>query len=266
MEADTKIIQRYALQILKCLDRFSKENHLTYYLAGGTLLGAVRHKGFIPWDDDIDIMMPRKDYQRLIQTFHDDRYRLISCDTDAACTTQIARIYDTHTELEWEMTKDAKIGIFIDIFPIDGFPAGRLQTNLHLYHLKWIKTQASSVKRLAFGEKESYQTLKKVIRILCLHDGNYYAKKMNRIAQKYDFDAMDYVGVKNSINAHLFKEKNDKHIFDETIYLPFEDMMAPAPKGYDTYLRHLYGDYMQIPPADKQKTDHHYKLIIKEDL
>ena len=100
-ELDCKEIQSIGLEILCAFDAFAKKHNLTYYLSGGTLLGAVRHKGFIPWDDDIDLMMPRPDYQYLIHHFQHKQYHLSCCDLERDYCSFQARIWDTNTSLVW---------------------------------------------------------------------------------------------------------------------------------------------------------------------
>ena len=99
---ETKEIQNDCLEVLRAFDLYAKNNNLKYYMAGGTLLGAVRHQGFIPWDDDVDLMMPRKDYEFLIHHFHNDRYEISSCETDGTYHTPFARVWDKQTRIEWK--------------------------------------------------------------------------------------------------------------------------------------------------------------------
>lgn len=252
-------IQSICCDMLRFFADYARKHQLQFYMAGGTLLGAVRHQGFIPWDDDVDLMMPRKDYDKLISCFHDKRYRLSCCEKDADYKTPFLRIWDTHTVLKWDYSKEKEIGAFIDIFPIDGFPESELLTKLHLYHIKAYRSMLNLVNRSGFYKNEKKIALKKLCTFFLHKDGNYYAQHLNQTARKYDYETCQFVGVKTT-SPHLFREKNSKNIFDETIEMQFCDFTLPAPVGYDVYLKHLYGDYMQLPPEEKRVTEHQFKI------
>lgn len=252
-------IQSVCYDMLRFFSEYAKKNKLRFYMAGGTLLGAVRHKGFIPWDDDVDLMMPRRDYNRLIKIFHDDRYQLSCCERDKKYKTPFLRIWDNHTVLKWDYSNEKEIGAFIDIFPIDGFPVSEFKTKIHLYHIKMYRSMLNLANRTGYYKNEKNVTIKKICKFFLRKDGNAYARALNRVAVKYKYDKCDYVGVKTT-SPHLFKEKNSKSIFRETVFLPFHDLKLPAPGGYDIYLKHLYGDYKQLPPEDKRITEHMFKI------
>ncbi len=248
------------LKMLGSLADFCEDNNLQYYLSGGTLLGAVRHQGFIPWDDDMDLMMPREDYIQLIQHFSSDRYILSCCEKDPEYYSPNARVWDATTILHWDTIEEKEIGAFIDIFPIDGFPTSRLLTDLHLIRLRVLVAKKNVAKKIVFPKGERYHYSKIVLKHLLRKTGNYYANHINRLAQKYKFSSCDYVGVKTT-SPHLFREKNSKDIIRETVMLPFENLILPAPCGYDVYLSHLYGnDYMCLPSPEKQRSDHEFKI------
>jgi len=254
-----KDIQNKCLKILESFDAFALEHKLTYYMSGGTLLGAVRHNGFIPWDDDVDLMMPRKDYEQLIKEFRNDQYQLSCCENDSDYSTPFVRIWDTKTTLRWNVIDDKQIGAFIDIFPIDGFPKNEMITKLHLYSIKWQRVKLHSSIRRKYLVKEKYQGVKSILKLLIRKSGNYYANRLNIVSKRYKYDDCLYVGVKTT-SVHLFKEKNSKEIFKETIYFPFEHLKLPAPSGYDAYLRHLYGEYMVLPSEDQRYSEHNFEV------
>ena len=260
---ETKEIQNDCLEVLRAFDLYAKNNNLKYYMAGGTLLGAVRHQGFIPWDDDVDLMMPRKDYEFLIHHFHNDRYEISSCETDGTYHTPFARVWDKQTRIEWKTVCEKEIGVFIDVFPMDGFPDGNIMTYVHLWHLKFYRALVNSSIREKFLPHEKYLWCKRIMKKVFRRSGNYYSQKLNRVAQKYDYDKCSYVGVKTT-SLHLFREKNSKEIFQKVIYLPFEDMELPSPVGYDVYLKHLYGNYRVLPPEEQRHSEHEF-VIYKID-
>jgi len=263
-ELGCKEIQQICLEMLKALDAFAQEHHLTYYLSGGTLLGAVRHKGFIPWDDDMDLMIPRPDYEYLIKNFKHERYHLSSCEQENDYLSCYARLWDTHTTMEWDNSKalEKKIGAFVDIFPIDGYPASNFQTKIFLYQVKFARAKLNMKTKKDFFEHEKWLPLKKIVRSCLKKDGNYYARALSRLAMHYDYQKSSYAGVVGASLQHLFVEKNPKSVYENTVWLDFEDMKAPAPVGYETYLRQLYGDYMQLPPEDKRVSAHEFRIYL----
>ena len=262
-EFNCKQIQERALLVLDAFNEYAQKNKLEYYMAGGTLLGAVRHKGFIPWDDDIDIMMPRHDYNRLCKTFSNDRYKLICIGNNKKYGNPFARIWDTKTVLKWDNSIEPEIGAFIDIFPIDGFPSNSLASRLHQVHLKYLRIKLSSSQRVLVAESEKFGLVKKVLPLVFRKSPNHYAQKLEKLAMRYSYEKCKYVGVKVTI-AHLFKERNSKSIFKETVFMPFENMLLPAPCGYEVYLEHLYGNYMELPPVEDQISVHPFKIYARD--
>ncbi len=258
-DSTLKEIQNCSLAMLEFFDTFAKENHLTYYLSGGTLLGAIRHKGFIPWDDDVDLMMPRGDYERLIELFGNERYKISCCEKDEDYITPYARVWDSMTTVKFQSVNNKQIGVFLDIFPIDGFPAGKYRTMLHLLRIKFLNVKLNCSARRAFVENEKYVPIKKILGLFVKKNGNYYARKLSCLAKKYDYASCAYVGV-NTSPIHLSREKNSKDGYAETIEVPFEHLMLPAPVGYDVYLKQLYGDYMQLPPEEKRYSIHTFEV------
>lgn len=264
-EMNHREVQQCLLQMVKWFDEYAREHKLTYYLSGGTLLGAVRHKGFIPWDDDVDLMMPRPEYDRMIASFQNDgRYQFLSCERDSDYKTPFGRIWDTKTIRKFDRLQDKEFGAFIDIFPIDGYPGNNRLATLYAYRLKLKRMFINTANRNYFREGEKFQVAKKLVKRFVRKDGNYYCRSLNDYARKRPYDQCEYVGV-TTTTVHIFRERNSKNIFAKTVYLPFEDTKLPAPEGYDIYLTHLYGDYMQLPPADKQVSEHDYKLFWREE-
>lgn len=255
-------IKEHLLGMLTEFAKFCDKNGLRYYLSGGTLLGAIRHKGFIPWDDDVDLMMPRKDYEKLLYLWQDDRYCLLSCEKNRDYNTPFARIWDTTTKLRWIVLNEKEIGIFMDIFPIDGFPKGDLRTKIHLLHIKILRSLVNVAVREKFLENEKFRSIKLILRKLFRQSGNHYAQRLNVVAKKYKCDSCQYIGVKTT-TVHLFQEKTPKEVYEETIYLDFECLKLPAPAGYDIYLKNLYGDYMVLPPEKDRYSEHQFIITYR---
>ena len=254
-----KEIQANCLEILREFDAFAKAHNLRYFMSGGTLLGAVRHKGFIPWDDDVDLMMPRADYERLLSEYEDGRYILSSCDKDPTYYTPFARLWDSHTTLEWHNDTNRPIGIFIDIFPIDGYPANELYAKLYLRVVKYQRLIVSLASKEYIRTNERHRLAKECLSLLHRRSPNYYARKMNAFVRRKTIENSRFAGV-TTTKGHILRERNPRVVFDDVIYMEFEGMKLPAPVGYDAYLRQLYaGDYMQLPPEDKRVSKHNWK-------
>lgn len=234
------------LQLLKFFRGECDRMGLRYYLCGGTLLGAVRHKGYIPWDDDIDVFMPVPDYLKLIDQFQEDEiHKLLNMDN---CQTSymFTRLIDKRTVLEEiHYPLQSKTGINIDIFPISGFPSEDMQE---------VTDFTEEVLRLRndwddfwfdYGIKENngecYEKLK---------------KRVKDVMTRYDFDSSKMVGyiVTGKLDRELLLRDN----FDKTIIMEFENEPFKAPIGYDTYLSNMYGNYMMLPPEEQQVSKHEF--------
>lgn len=252
--------QKEILQkILMFFHDFCEKNNLTYYLTGGTLLGAVRHKGFIPWDDDIDVCMPRNDYEKLLDTFNDAHgaFRVISA-RDKQFYLPFAKVVDTRTCMKEAVDSNFELGIFIDIFPIDNM-SDDYNTAYSLYRdVKKYRT-ALMFKNVKISDQRAFY--KNVILAfgkiaLSLIPRSYIIKKIDKHSQRYNSaQATYYVGMV----CAAFYEKREilkSEWFSGKCLLDFEGKQFWAPKGYDAFLTQLYGDYMQLPPVEKRVTHH----------
>lgn len=255
-------LKQIQFDVLKQVHKFCKENGIRYYLAYGTLLGAVRHKGYIPWDDDIDIVMPREDYMQFIETFQSERYKIYSPENNAKCVFTFAKIFDNNTVLK-EQTNlpiDVTLGINIDLFPLEKISnkteandiCKKIQRYFKLYVLKKI---------FLYSDMEVY---KKIILYVCQNvlQCITFQKLVNKICAVAQKDTMlteyEYIG---QLVFPVYGSKGilPKDIFSKTIKLEFEGEKFDAPVGYDAYLKAYYGDYMQLPPIEKRVTHHEFK-------
>lgn len=251
--------QDIAYNIFELFDRLCRENNLTYFLSGGTLLGAARHKGFIPWDDDIDVMMPRADYDKLINMKLDmpEHIKLFAPETDEKYFYPFAKMCDMRYKVYFEHHIDERsIGMYIDIFPIDGLPDNRLMSKLYFKKIKMYDILKNAALRSAFLEGEKFIFIKKLILPYARKKGaNYYARKMNSCGRKHAFGKSGYAGV-TMITHYGERERMETDVFFSGEVLDFKDIKAGVPKGWDTYLTRLYGNYMEMPPEDKRWTNH----------
>ena len=246
-------IHQVQIEMLKCIDEFCKKQNIRYSLGGGTLLGAVRHHGFIPWDDDVDIMMPRQDYELFMRSFC-DYYPHYKKFTDKYPDNPILfdKVYDDRTLL---LEEGLEYGVFIDIFAIDGFPKQKelifdFFKKERLY-LRLIKIKNKSIKKIPF--KSLFSSLLPPMKIL--------KNKMSCLYSTYDFE-------KSPLASVLMGEYGIAEVMKDVVYkeytrLDFEGVSLSCIKHYDTYLTQHYGHYMELPPEDKRKTTHNIEVYWK---
>ncbi len=258
--------KQYQLGILKSVAKFCDENGLRYYLAYGTLIGAVRHAGFIPWDDDIDLQMPRPDYDKFIATYQDEGYKVID-PCSAGARHSMVKVIDTRTvkiEKAVKYENGQRLGIDIDIFPLDGQPESE-----EMYE-KYYKQKHRLLRKFAFlvSDIKQYALKTKIARglpymLAHLTTKNRIWKKLRKINAQYAYEHSKYIGATDSLHNSI-KNRNLREWYDEVIELNFEGCKFKAPVGYDEILTKMYGDYMTLPPADKQVTHHSNKTYLKD--
>ncbi len=260
-ELSLQEIKQIEFALLKKFDVFCKENGIRYFLSNGTLLGAVKYKGFIPWDDDIDVLVPRVDYDRLLSLFNDDeRYKLFAFEKDPKYRFPFAKLCDLTTKKEEENTDNGvSLGVDIDIFPLDAWEndfdkAKRdvIRINKKMFYLNLSKLSkpdsANPIKR----------EIKKIAMAVCRMMGSrYFIRSIIKECVKYVQQDSPYLGCK-SWCIYGDREIIPAEVFADAIEVDFEGEKFPAPIGYDIYLHSLYGDYLKDPPIEKQKTHHNY--------
>ena len=245
-------LKQIELDILKAFHDFCMNNDLRYYLAGGTLLGAVRHQGFIPWDDDIDVLMPRPDYYKFLEMTKEGLgdYEVRSIETHPKVHTRpFIRIHNPNYMAKLT-TPPFYMPPWIDIFPMDGLPSDEKESDKHFQKafklkkyvsLSWLPAEYNSKcgKIKMFG--------KKIVCVLFRAVGhNYFLRKLERFGTQYSFDDCDYVACVVA-GGHGKRERVKKKDFCVPVPMKFEDAYFIGPKGYHKYLSQLYGkDYMSV--------------------
>ncbi len=263
-ELDTNKLKAIQLDILKAFIEICKENNLQYFLVGGTCLGAVRHNGFIPWDDDIDVGMPREDYERFSQICNDqlpDHLFFQSIETDPEYPNTFGKIRNSNTTYVETSAKNLKInhGVYIDVFPLDGASNNKLLRKIHNAKKK---AYSISISRVFSEGTPKYKNVFKniLVNFICLvySDVKKTIQKREKLFQKYAYS--ESLMISNFGGAWGERETMPRSIFGEGTTAVFEDLEVIIPQKYDEYLTHLYGDYMTPPPPEKRIGHHYYEL------
>ena len=258
-----KKIQNIELEMLKEVDRICRKYSIIYELDGGTLLGAVRYGGFIPWDDDIDIRMLRKDYDRFCDVCQDefgDKYFWQTYHTDPEYRWGYGRVLKNNTEYcraDHEMI-NSRNGIFLDIFPCDNMPEKGVQKQIYNFRCYIARKIGYSVVG-AIYEKNHAKRL--AYRVLSLIPIKVAANEFDRLASKYDNKQTKYV---RTPGWHWKQESKGylRSWLTEYKEIKFEDMVAYAPKDTDGFLRYMYGDDYMTPPPENERNPQHPATMI----
>lgn len=258
-EMSVKDIQSVSLDIMKDVHEFCVKNNIKYTLQGGTLLGAVRHDGFIPWDDDIDIAMPRPDYEKFCSTFSSPKgYRLI-CRQNDKCFLSFARVCEMEKTCVKSIVPWTTIptGVFIDIFPLDGaeddkdVAAQRMKIIRRIFH-RTLRARGSYLK---WSEAKGLMAKLKLIakRIVYFHSGafNEYDKMCKEIPYGSTEHYCNY-----AYQEYGLREYHRTAVLKEYVLHQFEDCQFYIMKGYDEALKEKFGNYMELPPLEKRVSKH----------
>ena len=249
------------LDLLQKTAEFCERNGLRYFLCGGTLIGAIRHKGYIPWDDDIDLAMPRPDYDNFVKIFNrqDSYCQVIELSNAPDYSLAFAKVYDNRTILRELHYSKANFGVYIDILPADGVKSIAQIKKIMILHKILNTKKANYYKRTI--SKKIINTFGKLL--LLPFSAHQIAKWMDNEARKYTFGSVPMAGlIANPLGPG---EMVDKSVFDSDVYREFEGRKYRVPIGYDTWLRSIYGDYMQLPPEEHRVSHHTFDAWWKDD-
>ena len=266
--------QTISLEILKIIADICEEQNLRYYLIYGTLIGAIRHKGYIPWDDDVDIMMPRPDYDKLLEYLYANienygNLEVFNHDVNEPYPYMITRISDKRYEIEMENEKSYGMGVFIDIYPFDGL--GNTEKESLKYGLKGdrLSSICYQATREHFALENTTSLLRKALKfpfylISKMIGKDVIQDKLEQLARVKPYDESEYVGCVVWLSGGM-KDIFKKEWFDDYVLVPYEKYKFRIPKAYDTILSHIYGDYMKLPPEKDRVGHHNYKVYKKEN-
>ena len=273
-----KLVQEHEIFILREILKIIDKYKLRYYMLGGTLLGAVRHHGFIPWDDDIDIGIPRPDYEKFVEVIGDelkDPFAIHSLQSGLCeFSYYYVRIVDTRVKvLRKKAEKDVVLPIWVDVFPLDGVPEDERERK------HWLKKARQLHKEFRISQfyyyyyttnvwKEKNGSIKSLFRRFIGKTGLYRLLNTERVWKKLDrqLKMYDYDKARRIINFCGFwgdKEMFPKSVYGEGRLYPFEDLMLIGPVDYDYVLKQMYGDYMTPPEESKRHV--HVSLVVEEE-
>lgn len=246
-EMDAEAIRKKQLEIVAYVVDVCKRHSLNIYMGGGTLLGAVRHQGYIPWDDDIDLLLPMPDYKKLIDIIiEEDKYDVYTTYKNEECNNFYLRVLDRDTIVKrWTYPFLSTGGVDIDVFPLMGLPARADETKTFFNRMRHIYGMYTNSFLNFFDDAA---------------DRSFQLKLKSQIiemTERYDFYESAQAGY--ILSKYWERDIMPRSIYDETIMLPFEDMELPAPAGYDGYLQYLFGDYMTLPSEKDRYAPHNYR-------
>lgn len=271
MKPSEETIRQYKLKIIeiaKAFDAFCNKYDLRYFGIGGTAIGALRHKGIIPWDDDIDFAMPRPDYERFLQLCDElmPKYDVFEHRRNPNYHLTMAKMCDAHTSYVSSFSLHFVSGAFIDIFPMDGCPGDTKEERVKFFneYMK-IRHNGEAIQNwyswrylLSLIHTKNWEEIPRMLRSKWYHligKKNPFFKQCDKILMETPYDESEYVAYFGTWRGS--KVISEKKWFNDFYYAPFEDFQIRLPIGVHEYLTHLFGDYMTPPPIEVQVSDYH---------
>ena len=258
---DLKTLQELELENLDVLIEVCKKHNLRYYLIGGTLIGVLRHHGFIPWDDDIDVGLPRTDYNKFVKVVKKELpdfmdVRTMTSDPNYKC--YFTRLINNKKKIYWDHGQyKAKIGVWMDVFPLDGLPNNLFIRKLHVFNVNAHKAiyKFSQINYVTTNKERPFieRFLIKfamVTRIGKLINPDRSLHSLDRTLQKYDYEKQDWVW--NFSGCYGEKEQVRKIELGGNRKDIFENRTVSIPEAAEDYLDHIYGNWRELPPVEKR--------------
>ncbi|MBQ7011684.1 MAG: LicD family protein [Clostridia bacterium] len=267
---DSEEYKVLAKDVLTYVDEICRKNGIVYYMAYGTLLGAVRHQGFIPWDDDVDIIMDRDNFERFItcsRKADHPFYKLMWLTEQSDFDLPLPKVVDTRTELKQAGRRsDLCLGAWVDILIIDDVPDDpakqkKALKEFDLYEKFWSWSQYSALTVKSASSVRSF-VVSVICRIMSLPGSRFWSKKLYKWSARYNgkgygsFSALTFSAGKRRAYRKEWLGNGSELLFEGKLYM--------APENWDAYLTNTYGDYMQLPPKDKQVSNHNFTVYYKD--
>lgn len=258
-------LKKIQLDILAVVADFCDKNGISYWIDCGTLLGAIRHRGYIPWDDDIDVGMLRPDYDRFMQLFNseNERYKFFSIENNENFYYAHGKVLDTTTVLYEPDIRGNKLSINIDIFVYDNAPnddkkVEAMYNKRDFFRALHVQRNSNYTPRGSFFRRSCVYILRYVLKPF---PKNYFIKRLLSNSKKHVHDETARVGNFTSYSRMVC----DKSVFKSFITAEFEGRYYKIPIGYDAWLRAFYNDYMVLPPEDKRVSHHQFEAYVQDD-
>ncbi|HBJ1651646.1 phosphorylcholine transferase LicD [Clostridium botulinum] len=268
---DNKKVQELTLVMLQEFIKVCEENNLRWFFTGGALIGVLRHKGYIPWDDDIDIGMPRPDYEKFLkisESMLSKGYGISNHETDPTWCFNMSQLIDEESEIEIFTSETPRIcNIWIDIFPLDGLPNNKMNRWFHikrilifryLVQIAHIETQVDANRVGRPWCERAILKLLKIIPVGKMFNTEKLLKSMEKCLLKYSYDKYEYVG--NMLGRYREREAVPKKYFGKAKKMYFENIDVNVPEMSHELQTALYGDYMKLP-SENDREGHKISIV-----
>lgn len=260
-ENDLRIIKKIELEIALEIKRICEENNINYSLSGGTLIGAVRHKGFIPWDDDIDMAMTRENYDKFLkiapEKIDGNRFYIVNYETDPNVGEPFTKVMRKGTVFQESFSENtnASNGVFVDLFPFDNAPDGKLARRRHAYRAYSIRKRILIKSGYNFQKTGVKKLIYKLIGATTFSGKEKLVKRFRKNQTKYNnINTKSMVSICGAYSYDL--ETVPAEMLEGYTQLEFEGEKFSVFKEYDIFLRHYFNDYMQLPPEEERINKH----------